>query len=47
MKPDCLDPKWRAILLYGPDSGLVRERVAAILRALVEQERAERSKEDK
>ncbi len=30
------DPKLRAILVYGPDDGLVRERIAALTRSVVE-----------
>ncbi|HUK06675.1 MAG TPA: DNA polymerase III subunit delta [Stellaceae bacterium] len=29
------DPKWRAILVYGPDQGLVRERAEALAKAAV------------
>jgi len=29
------DPKWRAILVYGPDQGLVRERAEALAKATV------------
>jgi len=30
------DPKIRAVLVYGPDSGLIRERINALTRSLVE-----------
>ncbi|MFQ6019118.1 MAG: hypothetical protein ACE5KF_13110 [Kiloniellaceae bacterium] len=31
------DPAVRAVLVYGPDGGLVRERAAALIRSVVDE----------